>query len=95
MSSGGVRATNVTYMPGLVTRSRRGQVIGNQGGFRGCCIWFTGLSGAGKTSVSFRVEEYLTLRSIPAYGLDGDNVRTGRMYLTCNWCTRSSSIPFP
>lgn len=77
-SQGLVRATNVTFQSGYVTRNRRGQVIGSQGGFRGCCVWFTGLSGAGKTSIAFGLEEYLTSRSIPAYGLDGDNVRTGK-----------------
>ena len=35
------------------------------------------MSGAGKTTVSFAVEEYLVQRGIPAYGLDGDNIRTG------------------
>ena len=72
-------ATNVTYQPGHVTRSKRGQVIGSQGGFRGCCVWFTGLSGAGKTTIAFALEEYLTARSIPSYGLDGDNIRTGEL----------------
>jgi adenylylsulfate kinase-like enzyme len=38
---------------------------------------FIGLSGAGKTSVSFELEAYLVSRGIPAYGLDGDNIRTG------------------
>lgn len=36
-----------------------------------------GLSGAGKTTISFALEEYLCGRGIPAYVLDGDNVRTG------------------
>ena len=36
-----------------------------------------GLSGAGKTTISFALEEYLCLRGIPTYGLDGDNMRTG------------------
>ncbi len=36
-----------------------------------------GLSGAGKTTISFAVEEYLCSRGIPSYGLDGDNIRTG------------------
>lgn len=40
-------------------------------------ITFLGLSGAGKTSVSFELEAYLVARGIPAYGLDGDNMRTG------------------
>lgn len=40
-------------------------------------MWFTGLSGAGKTTVAFALEDYLCARSIPSYGLDGDNIRTG------------------
>lgn len=36
-----------------------------------------GLSGAGKTTISFAVEETLCQLGIPAYGLDGDNVRIG------------------
>ena len=35
------------------------------------------MSGAGKTTISFALEEYLVSRGIPAYVLDGDNVRTG------------------
>lgn len=61
----------------LVSRSKRGEVLGSRGGFRGCTIWFTGLSGAGKTTIAFALESYLVARGIPAYGLDGDNVRTG------------------
>lgn len=40
-------------------------------------IHVLGLSGAGKTTISFALEEYLCLRGIPSYGLDGDNMRTG------------------
>lgn len=36
-----------------------------------------GLSGAGKTTVSFALEAELTRRGVPCYGLDGDNCRTG------------------
>jgi len=67
----------VTAEKHLVSRSKRGEVLGSRGGFRGCTIWFTGLSGAGKTTISFALEQYLVARGIPAYGLDGDNVRTG------------------
>ncbi|XP_025418007.1 bifunctional 3'-phosphoadenosine 5'-phosphosulfate synthase [Sipha flava] len=70
-------ATNVTIQKHHVSRDKRGQVLGNVRGFRGCTVWFTGLSGAGKTSVSFELEAYLVARGIPAYGLDGDNMRTG------------------
>ena len=47
------------------------------GGFRGCTVWFTGLSGAGKSTVAMKLEEFLIAKGIPAYVLDGDNVRHG------------------
>lgn len=72
-----MKATNVTFQAGYVSRNKRGQVIGQRGGFRGCCIWFTGLSGAGKSTISFALEDFLTARGIPSYCLDGDNIRTG------------------
>ncbi|XP_046980719.1 bifunctional 3'-phosphoadenosine 5'-phosphosulfate synthase isoform X2 [Schistocerca americana] len=70
-------ATNVTEQKHHVSRDKRGQILGNLRGFRGCTVWFTGLSGAGKTSIAFELEAYLISRGIPSYGLDGDNVRTG------------------
>ena len=72
------KATNVSYQKNHVTRNKRGQALGREdSAFRGCTIWFTGLSGAGKTTLSFALEEFLVSRGIPAYGLDGDNIRTG------------------
>jgi len=71
------RATNVTAQQHNVSRSTRAKKLGLKNEFRGCTIWFTGLSGAGKTTVAFALEEYLVSRGIPAYGLDGDNIRTG------------------
>ena len=44
-------------------------------------MWFTGLSGAGKTTLSFALEAELVTRGVPAYGLDGDNCRTGKFYM--------------
>lgn len=38
---------------------------------------FSGLSGAGKTTVSMALEEYLVCHGIPCYTLDGDNIRQG------------------
>lgn len=70
-------ATNVAEQQHHVTRIMRGQNLGIYHGFRGCTVWLTGLSGAGKTSIAFRLEEFLVSRGIPAYGLDGDNIRTG------------------
>ncbi|KAM6347358.1 LOW QUALITY PROTEIN: bifunctional 3'-phosphoadenosine 5'-phosphosulfate synthase 2 [Alca torda] len=65
-------STNVVYQAHHVSRSKRGQVVGTRGGFRGCTVWLTGLSGAGKTTIGFALEEYLVAHGIPAI-LDGDN----------------------
>lgn len=40
-------ATNVTEQKHHVSRAKRGQILGHLRGFRGCTVWFTGLSGAG------------------------------------------------
>lgn len=42
-----------------------------------CVIWFTGLSGSGKSTVAGKLEEVLTLNGYHTYLLDGDNMRHG------------------
>ncbi|CAK1552884.1 unnamed protein product [Leptosia nina] len=69
-------ATNVVEQKHQVSRAKRSKAFGSKA-FRGSTVWFTGLSGAGKTSIAFALEAYLVSKGIPAYGLDGDNVRTG------------------
>jgi adenylylsulfate kinase len=44
---------------------------------KGHVLWFTGLSGSGKSTVASAVERELHLRGVSTYILDGDNVRTG------------------
>ncbi len=44
---------------------------------RGKTLWLTGLSGAGKSSVAMLVERKLLEKGVPAYVLDGDNLRHG------------------
>ena len=46
-------------------------------GHRGAVLWFTGLSGSGKSTIGHRVERMLIERGAFAYVLDGDNVRHG------------------
>jgi adenylylsulfate kinase len=46
-------------------------------GHRGVVVWFTGLSGAGKSTISAAVEQELTKRGLHTYSLDGDNIRFG------------------
>lgn len=40
-------------------------------------LWFTGLSGSGKSTIANRVEQELFKQKIMTYTLDGDNIRTG------------------
>jgi bifunctional enzyme CysN/CysC len=44
---------------------------------RGCTVWFTGLSGAGKSTIATRLVELLGDAGVPAYHLDADVLRTG------------------
>jgi len=44
---------------------------------RGRTVWFTGLSGSGKSSVAVLAEQSLLEHGCPAYILDGDNLRHG------------------
>ena len=44
---------------------------------RGCVIWFTGLSGSGKSTVANCVDEQLNQARVRSFVLDGDNVRHG------------------
>ena len=44
---------------------------------KGCLIWFTGLSGSGKSTVAYTLEHALVQRGHLAYVLDGDNIRHG------------------
>jgi adenylylsulfate kinase len=46
-------------------------------GHKGAVIWFTGLSGAGKSTVAVVLDEMLNRRGVHSYVLDGDNVRHG------------------
>ncbi|MBL9161115.1 MAG: adenylyl-sulfate kinase [Planctomycetaceae bacterium] len=48
-----------------------------QNGHRGCVVWFTGLSGCGKSTVANVVDRQLFERGVRTYLLDGDNVRHG------------------
>lgn len=46
-------------------------------GQRGATIWFTGLSGSGKSTIAIALEERLSREDIFCRILDGDNIRTG------------------
>lgn len=67
------RATNITWHAGHVTREERQQVTKQ----KACCLWLTGLSACGKSTVAMALEQVLTQRGHVAYVLDGDNIRHG------------------
>jgi adenylylsulfate kinase len=46
-------------------------------GHRGCVVWFTGLSGCGKSTVANELDAQLHAAGLRSYVLDGDNVRHG------------------
>ena len=60
---------DIVWHAGAVDRSARPS--------RGATVWFTGLSGSGKSTVAAAVEAALVAAGRPAYLLDGDNVRHG------------------
>lgn len=67
------KATNVHWHEGEVTRADRSKLLGQ----KGATLWFTGLSGSGKSTVAVALEKVLHAQGRLAYRLDGDNVRMG------------------
>jgi adenylylsulfate kinase len=68
-----VRATNITWHEGHVTREERARLLRQ----KGATLWFTGLSGSGKSTAAFTLEHALVSQGRLAYVLDGDNIRHG------------------
>jgi adenylyl-sulfate kinase len=66
-------SANVIWQEATVDRARRWQALGQQG----ATVWFTGLPGAGKTTIATAVEARLIDSGRCAYRLDGDNLRHG------------------
>jgi adenylylsulfate kinase len=64
---------NIVWHQATVTRERREAVNGH----KGAIVWFTGLSGAGKSTIAHAVEERLYQMGCRTFVFDGDNVRHG------------------
>ena len=67
------KATNVTWHDGEISQTDRSNLLGQ----RGATLWFTGLSGSGKSTVAVALEQELFKRGKLSYRLDGDNIRLG------------------
>eukprot|EP00158_Paraphelidium_tribonemae_P000548 Partr_v1_DN22785_c0_g1_i1_m37679 putative Catalyzes the synthesis of activated sulfate (By similarity) len=67
-------SSNITFHSGAISRSDRETILG----MKGRTIWLTGLSASGKSTVASELENQLiSTHKIPAYRLDGDNLRFG------------------
>ena len=66
-------SSNVVWHNASVNRERREKMNAH----KGAIMWFTGLSGSGKSSLAHAVEERLHQMGCRTYVLDGDNVRHG------------------
>jgi bifunctional enzyme CysN/CysC len=64
---------NVVWHESVLDRSDRWTALGH----RGATVWFTGLSGSGKSTVACELERLLVAQGQPCYVLDGDNLRHG------------------
>lgn len=67
------KSQNIFWSEGKITARERAV----RSGHRGAVVWFTGLSGAGKSTIAQALERELFSRAMHTYVLDGDNVRHG------------------
>jgi adenylylsulfate kinase len=67
------KATNVTWHEHSVAKESREKLNGH----KGAILWFTGLSGCGKSTVANATDHLLHKKGIHTFVLDGDNVRMG------------------
>ncbi|WP_039073505.1 adenylyl-sulfate kinase [Bacillus sp. MSP13] len=64
---------NLIWHPAAISKSDRQSLNGH----KSCVLWFTGLSGSGKSVLANAVDEKLYRMGIQSYVLDGDNIRHG------------------
>lgn len=68
-----MESAHVVWHDHAVSRADREALNGH----RGCVVWFTGLSGSGKSTIANQVDRLLLARGVHCFLLDGDNVRHG------------------
>jgi len=67
------KSENVVWHAGKVKKEDRERLLGQ----KGVILWFTGLSGSGKSTIAHELEERLLKMGKLSYVLDGDNIRHG------------------
>lgn len=68
-----VKSTNIHWHEGDISRDERWKALRA----KGATVWFTGLSGSGKSTIASALEQALVNQGVFCYRLDGDNVRFG------------------
>ncbi|MCL5029604.1 MAG: adenylyl-sulfate kinase [Bacteroidetes bacterium] len=64
---------NIVWHKGKVNAQNREKLNGH----KGACLWFTGLSGSGKSTIANELEAQLNRIGVHTYLMDGDNIRHG------------------
>jgi adenylylsulfate kinase len=67
------KTTNIHWHEGDISRDERWNALS----CRGATLWFTGLSGSGKSTIASALEQALVNNKVMSYRLDGDNIRFG------------------
>ena len=67
------KSQNITRTAGRIDGSRRQELLGHGP----ATVWLTGLSGSGKSTIAYALEERLVAEGYNGFVLDGDNVRHG------------------
>ena len=68
-----IKSKNITAVDFHITPVQRALANNHQGGI----LWFTGLSGSGKSTIALELQQRLFAKGYHVYVLDGDNVRSG------------------
>ena len=72
-AAGLIAGEHIVWHAHAVSRSDRQRALGQ----RGCVVWFTGLSGCGKSTIANILDQMLYRRGEATFLLDGDNIRHG------------------
>ena len=68
-----IKNNNIAWHHAVITRAHREKLNGH----KGAALWFTGLSGTGKSTLAHAIEERLYYLGCRTFVFDGDNVRHG------------------
>jgi adenylylsulfate kinase len=68
-----LKSKDIIWHTGKISKKLRQKEYGH----KSAILWFTGLSGSGKSTIAVEIEERLFKQGIKTYRLDGDNIRFG------------------